>query len=80
MKKKLLTLLMALVAIVACAFDQGDFNYSVNSDGTTTLAPAKAERARNATIKIATPNFMRVFYHNSSPQRLPSARKSSTAK
>ena len=50
------------------------------SDGTKTLSAAKAERARNATIKIATPNFMRVFYHNSSPQRLPSARKSSTAK
>ena len=28
------------------------------SDDTTTLAPAKAERARNATIKIAAPNFM----------------------
>ncbi len=40
MKKKLLTLLMALVAIVACAFDQGDFNYSVNSDGTARTMPA----------------------------------------
>ena len=37
MKKKLLTLLFAMVAIAASAFEQGDFTYSVNSDGTATL-------------------------------------------
>ena len=50
MKKKLLTLLMALVAIVACAFDQGDFNYSVNSDGTATLNGFKSGATFSSTI------------------------------
>ena len=40
-----------------------------SNDGTTTRAPAKAEKARNAAIKIAAPNFMRVFYHKSPPQK-----------
>ena len=50
MKKKLLTLLMTLVAIVACAFDQGDFNYSVNSDGTATLNGFKSGATFSSTI------------------------------
>lgn len=37
MKKKLLTLLFALVAIAASAFDYGDFRYTVQADGTATI-------------------------------------------
>ena len=36
---------------------------------TSTLSADKAERARNAAIKIAAPNFMRVFYHKSPSSR-----------
>ena len=37
MKKKLLTLLFAMVAIAASAFDYGDFRYTVQADGTATI-------------------------------------------
>ncbi|MBR1476236.1 MAG: leucine-rich repeat protein [Muribaculaceae bacterium] len=37
MKKKLLTLLFAMVAIAASAFDYGDFQYNVQADGTATI-------------------------------------------
>ena len=37
MKKKLLTLLFAMVAIASSAFDYGDFQYNVQADGTATI-------------------------------------------